>query len=278
MRFGFHLSTAGALLRAVKQALDRGCDALQIFAGSPRAWRRPPLEPGEARRFRAKVDEAGLRPLVVHSPYLVNLASPEPEVRRRSIEAVIEDMRRAKLMGADFVVVHMGHHKGAGEREGLRLLRDSLRKILERSPKGPVLLLENSAGAGTEIGYDPSHWERALRGLPEGRVGLCLDVAHAHQSFCDLSAPQGAKEMVKEVQRAVGLSRLLLLHLSDSKSPPLSRVDRHEHLGCGTIGPEGLSKVVNHPLLFRLTAILETPTMDLGLDLRNLKFAKSLIQ
>lgn len=279
MRFGFHLSTEGGLFRAIDQALERGSEALQIFAGSPRRWSRPPLDLEEARRFREEVTRLCLRPLVVHSSYLVNLASPDGEVRRRSIREVVEDLRRAQLVGADFVVVHMGHHKGAGEEKGLRLLLLSLGEVLERAPSnGPLLLLENSAGAGTDLGYLPDHWGRVLGSLPEERVGLCLDIAHAHQAFCALNQPTGPEGLVEEVKRSVGLSRLKLLHLSDSRSPPLSKVDRHEHLGEGTVGREGLWRLINHRVLRGFTAILETPTMELSLDLRNLKFAKSLIQ
>jgi len=271
------LSMAGGIGRAIDQALERGCDALQIFAGSPRGWRRPALDPEEARLFKERVDELGLRPLVVHSPYLVNLASPDREMRGRSVRAVIADLEAGALLGADFVVVHMGHHKGAGEREGLRLLLRSLREILHSAPaEGPMLLLENSSGAGTELGHLPEHWRKVLGGL-QGEVGLCLDVAHAHQAFCDLSSPEGVDQLVAALEGSVGLERVKLLHLSDSKSPPLSRVDRHEHLGQGTIGLEGLWRLINHPALKGLAAILETPTMELALDLRNLTVARSLL-
>ncbi len=277
MRFGFHLPISGSLLRAVEEARKRRCDALQIFTGNPRSWTRKPLNAREVEEFKASCLAEGLWPVVVHSSYLVNLASPDEEIRRKSIRMVKEDLRRAHLLGAQFVVVHMGHHLGEGEEKGLRRLARSVEGLLKADPQ-VVLLLENTAGAGTELGYEPSHWAFLAERLPPEGWGICLDLAHAHQAFCDLSSPEGVEEMARRVEEAVGWRKIKLLHLSDSKSLPLSKVDRHEHLGKGTIGRRGLEAIVNHPLLSRLPAILETPTMELKFDRRNLHYARSLVK
>lgn len=276
MRLGYHLPVAGGLLKAAQRAEQIGCECLQIFARNARGWASREYPEAEVEAFRAALRERALAPLVIHSNYLVNLASPDRELREKSRRAVADDLRRAGLLGAEFVVTHSGHSPGEALAEGLKRLASSLKSLLPHVPTGVRFLLENSAGAH----HPGGRWEHfaalldALGG--DSRLGVCFDTCHAHAAGYALDTPRRVGQVLRGFDAAVGLERLGLIHLNDAKGPAGSGLDRHAHLGQGTIGEAGLRAVLRRRELRNRAAILETPIHDPEDDLRNLEHARGL--
>lgn len=277
MRLGLHLSVAGGLAKTAARAEALGCECLQLFGRNARGWRGRTYNPGEVERFRALARAADITPVVVHSSYLVNLASPDRALHRQSVGSVADDLARASTLEAAFVVVHFGHHMGAGSASGARAVASAVRSILRGAPKGVMLLLENSAGRATEMGAEWSDFARVLDGLDRtAPVGVCFDTCHAHAAGHRLDGPRRVGRALRAFDSAVGLSRLRLVHLNDSRAPAGSHVDLHQHIGRGTIGDVGLRSLLRRPELRRVPAILETPIQRRGDDRRNLRRAKRL--
>jgi deoxyribonuclease-4 len=277
VRLGVHVMVGGGLLRAARRARTLGCECLQIFARNPRGWRARFLADPEADGFRQLLDAYGIKPLAIHASYLLNLASPERALRERSLQSVADDLVRAAKLGASFVVVHPGHHMGAGAAAGLRALAAGVRSLLSGAPRGVALLLENTAGRGSELG---GSWEEFVHLLDllggEHRVGLCFDTCHAHAAGYRLDSPRWVAHTMKGFAAALGLERLRLVHLNDCRGPAGARRDLHEHIGRGTIGDRGFRGLLRRRDLRALAAILETPIQRPGDDRRNLTRAKML--
>lgn len=265
---GAHLSAAGGMEQLLQRARKLGCTCLQIFAANPRGWRGRAVSAAEAGVYRRLAPAAGVRQLMLHAIYLVNLASPKPAVARRSLQALRRDLLSARRLGAQGVVVHAGSdlRQGGGQA---RLL-GNLRALLPLVPAGCRLLLETSAGASPNLGDFPS-LGRLCRSLGP-RVGVCLDSAHLFAAGYDLSDPRGYGRLTADLRRHVGLRRVGCLHLNDSRSACGSHRDWHENLGAGRVGPAGLKRLLNDPAFRRLPVILETPGFDQqGPDRRNLR-------
>lgn len=277
MRIGVHVSVGAGLVRAAESARCLGCECLQIFARSARGWRGRIYPQAEIEAFRERLLHSDISPLVIHSCYLVNLASPDPALRTRSLHSVADDMRRAALLGARFVVFHVGHHMGEGRPRGVRRIAASLRSLLADVPEGLQLLLENSAGRGTEMGAD---WEElaAILDLLAGdqRLGICFDTCHAHAAGERVDSLRWVGRTLRGFDAVLGISRLRLIHLNDCAGPPGARIDRHQHIGRGTIGIQGLRAFVRRRELRGRCAILETPIERPGDDRRNIRRAKRL--
>lgn len=275
MRLGFHLSIAGSLLRALSQAEVLGCQALQIFGQNPRAWKWRPVAPGEIRDFTRARRRAGLGPLMVHLSYLPNLAAADPALYARSVARLAQELALARDLEADYLVTHPGH--GASTEASFQLVAQALAAAVSRVPPPPLVLLENTAGQGRELGWrlDQLQHIMALSGV---ELGLCLDTAHAFAAGYDLRSPHGVSRLLAEIARGPGLDRLKMLHLNDSKVGCGSRVDRHEHLGLGHLGLEGLRQFLTHPWLKPHGAIMETPKRHQADEWRNLLAARSLVQ
>lgn len=267
MLLGCHLSIAGGLEGVFSQAEALGINALQIFSHNARSWKMGPLAPGEAARFRQRWQASRVEYIVIHTIYLINLASPEEELYRRSIAAVEAELERAAELGITEVNTHIGAHKGLGPEWGLRRARAALEKILSRTEGLPVkLLLENTAGEGTVLGSAFRELAFLLeaddrRGRGPERLGVCLDTCHALAAGYDLATEAGLEAALAELDREVGLERLALVHLNDSQYKRGSHKDRHQHIGEGEIGLEGFRNIVNHPALRELPFILETPKL-----------------
>ena len=277
MRLGVHVPVGKGLVRAARRARSLRCDCLQIFARNPRGWLGRRYPEAEVAQFRAIISRAGITPLAIHSCYLVNLASPERALRDRSIRAVLDDLARATLLGGGFVVFHAGHHAGQGENRGLRTLAASLRAILRKAPADIDLLVENSAGRGSELGSD---WEQLahLFDLLHGdrRVGVCFDTCHAHARGYRLDRPRRVGVALRPWTDALGPDRIRLIHLNDCRGKAGARQDLHEHIGQGTIGSLGFRAFLRRRELRGLCAILETPIQRRGDDRRNLRAALDL--
>jgi deoxyribonuclease-4 len=274
MRLGFHLSIAGSLTRAIRQATSLGCQALQIFVQNPRSWTWRQVARPELREFTAARRRAGLGPLVVHLSYLPNLAAGDALLAARSRERFLRELTLARQLEADYLVTHPGH--GPLVPATFQRVAEALGQAVSRVPPPPLVLLENTAGQGQELGFEMDHLERirTLSGVP---LGLCLDTAHAFGAGYDLRSPGGVSRLLAAIARGPGLDLLKILHLNDSRLPCHSRRDRHWHLGQGAIGFSGLRQLFCHPWLRPEAAIMETPKRHPADEWYNLLVARSLV-
>lgn len=278
MRLGFHISIAGGLDRVRERAEALGCDTIQLFSRSPRGWRTTPIKKSEAESFRSDMEAAGIAPVVVHAPYLLNLATDEPGLRRRTISALAAELRRAALIGAQYTVVHVGRNPRVGEDKAARLVARAVNAALRRVPARTVrLLLENTAGTRGDAGWRLEGIAAVFERLEQpDRVGVCLDTAHLFGAGYDLRTRSAVDAVVRAFDRVVGFGRLCLLHLNDTKVDLGGRVDRHWHVGQGNIGPAGFRAILSHPLLGRLPGVMETPRKADGDDRRNMRVLRRL--
>ncbi len=263
------------MLKAISQAQVLGCQALQIFVQNPRGWTWRPVAPGDIRAFTAARRRAGLGPLLVHLSYLPNLAAADPVLYQRSTARLAQELALARELEADYLVTHPGH--GELTETSFRLVAQTLAAAVSRVPPPPLVLLENTAGQGNELGWRIGHLQRLME-LSGVELGLCLDTAHAFASGYDLRSVDGTSLLLGEIARGFGLERLKMLHLNDSRADFNSRVDRHWHLGQGQIGLEGLRQFLAHPWLKPHGAIMETPKRHQADEWRNLLVARSLVQ
>jgi len=283
-RLGAHLPLGGGMVKAVDRAHEIGATALQIFGDNPTAWRRRAAPPKELDQFRERLRDFDIGPVAIHAAYLVNLAGFVPDFHERSIEILAHDLDSAPGFGARFVNVHTGSHRGAGPAEGARRLADAVAKVLGRSawePGATTLVLENSAGGGDTMGSTVEELADladaiAARGVASESVGFCLDAAHAWGAGYRISEPDEVDALVGRLDELVGLDRLKMIHLNDTRCGLGSRMDRHEHIGAGQIGADGLARLLTHPLLGRATYYLETPGMEDGYDAINIARALDL--
>ena len=271
VRVGIHTSIAGDLNRALETAHVLGCNALQIFSASPRAWpRRAELEAAAGTGFRARRAELALGPLVIHGNYLINLASPDRVLRARSIQAFHDELVRAITLGADYLVAHPGSARGAHPRQALQWVAEGIRKAARGLKLGDLqILLENTSGQGTSLGMHFSELKQIQKACPEIPLGVCLDTAHLLEAGYEIRTAEGLERTLQAIESTVGLASVRLLHVNDSKTPRGSRVDRHEHIGKGHIGLQAFARILNHPLLAGKALILETPIDRPGDDRRN---------
>lgn len=280
LAFGSHMSASGGVDLALGRAEALALESVQIFSKNERQWRAKPLDPAVVERFHAEVERTGLRKLVVHDSYLINLASPKPDILEKSIAAFADELDRCDILGVPHLVTHPGAHTGSGVEAGIARFAESLNVIFNDMPGGrAVVCLETTAGQGTTLGRS-FHEIAAIIDLVEdkSRVGVCLDTCHVFAAGYDFRTPELYAEMMRQFDEAIGFDRLHVLHLNDSKNPLGSFKDRHDHIGEGEIGLEGFRQVVNDPRLAGLPGILETEKDDAGEhDRRNIMTLKSLI-
>ena len=269
---------AGGLLRAGRRARAIGTTALQIFSDNPTAWRRRPEPPRDAAEFIAYADRHGIAPIVIHASYLINLAGTAEPFASASRAGLIHEMQRAPRYGARIVNTHIGSHRGEGHAAGLRRLTAGIEQILDSAPSGVTLALENSAGGGDNLGSTLEGLAEILEGVRIGteQLAFCLDTAHLWGAGYDISTADGADALLRRFDELIGLRRLVLVHLNDSRSLLGSRGDRHEHLGAGSIGPAGLSALLRDPRLSAATFVMETPGVEEGYDAVNMRRARLL--
>jgi deoxyribonuclease-4 len=261
---GCHLSIAKGLDAAIDEAEDLGNTALQIFTHSTSAWAMKPISAERAARFLTRRDASDVAFLAVHTMYLLNLASPKRALFERSIDGLREEIRRAAALGADAVVTHLGAHVGSGLDRGIERVSDALSRLRASDAfsraSGPRLLLENSAGSGTAVAGSLDDLAAVLGGLDgDPRFGVCLDSAHAFAFGYDLRTADDVDACWEALDRTVGADRVGLIHLNDSKYACGSRRDRHEHIGLGEIGRDGLGALARRACEEGIPVILETP-------------------
>jgi deoxyribonuclease IV len=264
-RYGKHTSIAGGLARSLERAAELGCSSLQIFSRNPRGWASSPLADEEAEHFRRVRSTLGLGPVVVHDNYLINLASADPVIRERSIEAFRDELERAVRIGADYLVTHPGSAKGGCREEGVDACVAALKTAAaDLALDGLTVLIENTAGQGGCIGRSFDEVGAILQGCDgEVRVGACLDTAHTFAAGYDLQSEERFGDTMAALGSAVGFERVRVIHFNDSKVGLGANVDRHWHIGEGAIGFDGLARVVRFAPLAHAAIILETPEDDL---------------
>ena len=270
---GAHQSIAGGTPRAVERGLDAGCRVLQIFVKNNNRWVGKPIERPEAREFRTASREAGFARVIAHTSYLINLASPDADLRRKSIESLAEEIDRCARLGIRDLVLHPGAHCGEGEVAGVARIAASLDEAFDRTGGARVrILLETAAGQGSCVGHRFEHLRDILGAVRNARrVAACLDTCHVHAAGYDLVTRRGYAETIEAFDRTVGLARLAAIHVNDSKKPRGSRVDRHEHIGRGSIGRRGFRNLMTDPRLAAIPKFLETPKDEtLAFDRANL--------
>jgi len=282
LKIGCHVSIAGGIDNSVKRAEELGCSTMQIFSKNASTWREKILKRDEVESFRGNLKNSNINPVFIHTPYLINLASPSDELYFKSINAFIEEMKRADILLTEpFLITHPGAHTGAGEEYGIERIIRALNIILEKSADlslKTMVLLEDTAGSGTHLGYTFGQLKRMMEGAKDRkRIGICFDTCHAFAAGYDLSHREGIEQTLEEIDKYLGLEQLKVIHLNDSKFPLGSRKDRHMHIGKGYIGLEGFKVLVNHKYLKDLPFILETPKHDEKDDINNINLVKSLV-
>jgi len=263
--------------KAYERGKAIGCTTAQIFARNPMGWKSSPLAAEAAEASREALKVHGIEPLLVHTSYLINLGSPTKKLFGQSVLALQEEFARAHLLGAQLVVLHPGKHMGKGLKKGEQRIAQGLDLAMARMPPGVVLLLEMTAGQGSEIGARASEIADLL-GLAthSEAIGVCFDTAHAYAAGYDLGTAEGLDRCLEELDRAFGLKRIRAIHLNDSKVGFGERVDRHEHLGLGKIGLVPLGRLLRHPKLRGIPRVLETPIDSVRDDEENLRIALAL--
>ena len=278
LRLGVHVSIAGGIEKAVRRAQELGCSAMQIFSRNPRGWKTSPLTPRSIEAFREGVRRSAIDPIVVHTPYLLNLASANEDLYGKSISALAQDLKRAEQLGARFVVTHLGSRREKGRAWGQKRVTEALQRVLEQN--GSVsLLVENSAGAGGAVGTFWDEIGEIIAGVsPNGRLGFCFDSCHGFAAGYDFRSEDQAEGLVKEIDRNIGCRRLQLLHLNDCRGFLGRHLDRHQHIGKGRIGIRGFRNLLHQPSLRRIPMILETPKKSPKDDPKNLSRIREIFQ
>ena len=280
MRCGLHTSIAGSLEGSALEAAKLGANTFQIFSSSPRQWKAStPSAPAIALLNKAR-EKHDLYPLVIHDSYLINLAAPEGDIRRKSIEAFRGELVRAIAIGAEYLVAHPGNYKGLSIEQGLHNVLAGIAEAAHGLAYGKLtLLLECTAGAGAQLGgkFEELHALREIAPkLTDIPIGFCLDTCHLLAAGFDIATEAGLRETLEEADRLLGLENVRVIHANDSKGALGSHLDRHQNIGEGHIGLEGFRRIVNHPKLRDKPFIQETPVEKPGDDQRNIDPLKAM--
>jgi len=276
---GLHTSIAGGRQKAVERAVELGCTAMQIFGRNPRSWGYSPVDEAEAALFREKRAESAIWPVAIHTTYLINLCSPSDELFKKSIDLFKGELRIADSLGADYLVTHLGSPGQKGAEYAIKRVVSALKKAA--SGKHSVeILLENTSGAGAGFGSDLADIGRVIEGAAKAgiKTGLCFDTCHGFAAGYPFGSRKAAEELVSFIDASVGLERLKLIHLNDSKGEAASHLDRHEHIGKGRIGRKGLSFFLNHPKIKGIPLILETPKKASDDERKNLRAVRRILR
>jgi deoxyribonuclease-4 len=283
VRVGFHVSIAGGVSNSVNNAKKLGCSAFQIFSRNPRGWTAKPLPTDEVRSFKNRLCASGIekKSVIVHMPYLPNLSGPPGELYERSVKILTEELERCKLLGICYLVIHLGSHMGRGSTSGINQLVNALRTaiVYSKSEKEVVVLLENNVGRKNSVGGTLEELRLILDRLDSSKqFGVCIDTCHLFASGYDLRTKQDVNIIVEKIKAIVGLKELKIIHLNDSKGGLGSNLDRHEHIGLGSIGVEGITAFLNHQAIQALPIIMETPIDATRGDEQNLQVVLDMIK
>ena len=280
MPLGVHTSIGGGLHKSVERAVELGCDAFQIFSRNPRSWAYEPVDAGEAALFRGAREKSGISAVAVHATYLINLSSPDDVIFSKSVDLFKKELGIAESLGADYMVTHLGSFSGGTPELARARVAQALRDIAAAGHgKNTMILFENSAGAGSSYGSTLAEigWiikDAQSRGI---RAGLCFDTCHAFAAGYPMRTRDEVKSLVKAIADDAGPGSLRLIHLNDSKGALGSRIDRHEHIGKGRIGKEGMREILSRKEFLAVPMILETPKKEDKDDARNLAAVRAII-
>ena len=279
MKIGAHVSSAGGISKSVARAADIGCETLQIFGSSPQGWAFKPVPEKEVEAFRTASAEAGIGPAFLHAIYLINLGTPNPANLEKGVESLTNYMKLAADIEAGAVIFHPGSHKGAGYDAIFDQVVSALKRVLDDSPDGPSLAVENMAGMGEHIGAKFEELGRIIEAVGSPRLKVCLDTQHSFAAGYDLATTPGIEAMITEFEDTIGKDRLAAVHANDSKRPCGSGVDRHDNIGEGFIGESGFATIMGHPAFRDVPFLLEVPGFEgKGPDQRNIDILKTIRQ
>ncbi|MEJ2558770.1 MAG: deoxyribonuclease IV [Anaerolineae bacterium] len=280
VRLGAHMSISGGVDTAFDRGEEVGCDAMQIFTKNNNQWRAAPLKEKSIERYHQRQAETGITPVVAHSSYLLNLASPKDELWHKSIDALVIEMERCDMLNIPYLVIHPGSHVGSGEEAGIARIVEGLNIAHDRLSNAQVkITLETTAGQGTNLGHRFEHLAAMIDGVEAGdRLAVCFDTCHTLAAGYDFRTPEGYAEVFKQFGGIIGLERLAVFHFNDSKQDLDSRVDRHAHIGEGFVGLDGFRHILNDARFQEIPMLLETPkSKDMHEDVENLAQLRALI-
>ena len=279
MQIGAHVSISGSIANAVSNAVERKCNAFQIFTRSPRSWFAKELDQEEVNEFKERLASSDIDRFATtaHMPYLPNLSSPDKEGYDKSIKTMIKEVERCNSLGIPYLVTHLGSHRGTGEEKGIKRLVDALNKVAEVDAD-VTILLENTAGQKNSVGSNFEQWAEIFSKCKQkNRFGVCFDTCHAFAAGYDLRKKQNVEKTLKDFDKLIGFENLKILHLNDSKGMLNENRDRHEHVGLGQIGEEGMSEIIRIMNKKNIPMILETPIDEKRDDFGNIEKVKSLV-
>jgi deoxyribonuclease-4 len=281
-RIGVHLGTTGGASNAVERAREIGANTFQIFSSSPRMWRAPKIDPKQAERMRELRAKFDVGPLVIHTSYLVNVCSQSSEVREKSVAAFRGEIERALALGAEYLVLHPGSWKGLTRDDGLKLAAESIKHAIEGLPWQSTpfhILIENTAGAEFSLGGSFEQVAELVERLKHhAPVAVCLDTCHTWVSGYDLVTAEGYEETIKQAAATMTLEAVRVWHCNDAKAARGSKLDRHEHIGEGTMGLEPFRRLLNDARFDHCAFIAETPVDEPGDEERNVRVLWSLVK
>jgi deoxyribonuclease-4 len=279
---GAHFSIVGGLRAALDRASDHACTALQIFTKNATTWKERTLSDEEIARFRSAQQASEIRSVCAHGAYLINLASPDSEKRHKSMTALEHELVRASELSIPHVLIHPGAHMGRGEKQGISLIGEAIAQTFERVPDATTqLLLETTSGQGSSLGHSFQQLAAISEAAAVGnRIGFCFDTSHVFAAGYDIRTKAAYEKTLEALDKEIGLDRLHVIHLNDSKKPLGSRIDRHEHIGKGAIGIEAFKMIMNDPRLAAIPKIIETPKgkSPVYYDRKNLDRLRSLVR
>ena len=260
IRIGAHVSISGGMDKAIERQEEIGGNCGQIFAGSPRTWSVSEYSEEEGNEFQELRNEKGQNPYVIHSTYLVNLATPKEDLFEKSLNCLQSELDAAATLGVEYVVFHPGAHTGSGRDTGVKRIAEGIDEL--DIPENVTLLLENTAGKGTTLGKSFGELRDMIKhaDTPDEKIGVCIDTCHAHAAGYDLKSEEGFEDFIQEIKEDIGLEKIEVLHLNDSKDERGSEKDNHMDIGYGEIGDEGFRNLVNAEEFEDLPMVLETPS------------------
>ncbi|MBI2127159.1 MAG: deoxyribonuclease IV [Thaumarchaeota archaeon] len=260
MPIGVHVSIAGSIDKAVDRAVELGCTTFQIFTRNPRGWKFSDLKKEDVKHFRDKLNGSDLVSPLDHMPYLPNLATPDEEIYKKSVDVLAAELKRSSSLGIPYVVTHLGSHKGKGLAFGIKRVINACNKALKEANNDTMILLEITAGTQNSVGSTFENLRQIIDGTrPDNRVGICFDTCHAFAAGYDISRKEGVARTINLLDEIIGLERVKAVHVNDSKGPLGSGLDRHEHIGMGYIGEKGFRELFAYKHFRNLPLVLETP-------------------
>jgi deoxyribonuclease-4 len=279
MRLGFHVSISGGFSLSVQRAYELGCTCMQIFSRNPRGWTVKPLDKNDINEFKKLREKWDLAPVFVHTNYLINLASPRPDLYEKSVEQFVIDLERTEALGAEYLVTHLGSASGKDPSWMIERVSSALNMAMKLHPPKAMILLENTAGEAGDVGYTLEQLQNVISQVSDSsHIGICYDTCHGFAAGYDIRTKKSVDALARTIRDTVGLDRLKGMHLNDCLRDFNSHIDRHWHIGEGKVGLDGFKALLNHPAFKDVPKIMETPKDTEEDDPRNMRTVKSLMR